>query len=383
MNLSKYKKLREKIKNKDFEGKNGQLDKILYISSWIGNIGSIFFAYFLLFPALFKAISTNLFDGNIATYLAGFLTVLTLCMFELWKRKILTNTSFDLIVHKYKVTKKFFGLLLSGLALISASFYFSLNGAINFATTSEGKNDVIEQTSVNETDSLTQLYITYKQPFVDDNASLRKANVDLREKILSTPNNFRTVRNDMQKLVDANIVVIGLNDVKISGLNDELQAKILALSDASAKTKEENENKDFEGILLFLILSTCIELIIIVGVFFREYYEYNSYLINESDLEDTMITRDRYNTLVKFLFKEGAVGVREPIMGVSKLKEIVSKRSNIPSSNKLVDTFISDITYMNIVQLEGKRRYTACTYEEAIKKIEKFDDTLRLLEKLK
>ena len=60
MDLKKYDELRNKIHTKDFEGRNKSLDKWLYNLSFLGNVGSIFFAYFLVSPALNKAISTNL-----------------------------------------------------------------------------------------------------------------------------------------------------------------------------------------------------------------------------------------------------------------------------------------------------------------------------------
>ena len=47
----------------------------------------LFFAYFLVNPAFHKAISANLTSGDAALYVAGFLTVLVLGIFELIKRK--------------------------------------------------------------------------------------------------------------------------------------------------------------------------------------------------------------------------------------------------------------------------------------------------------
>ena len=54
MDIKKYDTLRNKINKKDFEGKNKSLDKWLYRFSFFGNIGSIFFAYFLVYPSLQK-----------------------------------------------------------------------------------------------------------------------------------------------------------------------------------------------------------------------------------------------------------------------------------------------------------------------------------------
>ena len=383
MDINKYNVLREKIKNKDFEGKNKTLDKFLYAFSWIGNAGSIFFAYFLVFPGFLNAISANLIEGNFATYFAAFLTIIVLAIFELIKREVLSNSSFDLIKHKYRITKKFVGWLMFSLSLISASFYFSLNGAINFASTSNEKNIVFEENIDNKIDSLTLQYDQYKQQYQKDNTSLRESNVQLREKITSTPLNYRTVRKELNDLVEANLNTIELNNEQINNLNSELKEKILELKNNLNFQKKENKTSDIEGILLFLIISTSIELIIILGVFFRQYYDYNTFLINQSKIEDIIIKRERYTTLLKFIYNNGSLSQGEKITGVSKLQELVAKNSKIPSSNKFVKIFIDELTIMGILKLEGKRRYIAKSYEDALKEIEKFDENLRLLENLK
>ena len=81
MDLKKYDKLRNKINTKDFEGNNKGLDKWLWIFSFIGNISSIFFAYFLVFPALLKAITANFVTGDWGTVLAFGLTLIFLSIF--------------------------------------------------------------------------------------------------------------------------------------------------------------------------------------------------------------------------------------------------------------------------------------------------------------
>lgn len=383
MDINKYSTLRNKVKNRDFENKYKKLDKFLYVFSWFGNAGSIFFAYFLVFPAFFKAITANLSSGDISIYISMFLSIIVLGVFELIKREVLSNFSFDFVKNKYDLTKNAIGWLLFSTGLIGASFYFSLNGAINFADTSKKENTSIEYNIDSQIDSLTNLYVDYKKPFQQDNQSLRESNVALRQKIEDTPLNFRTVRNELQNNIDKNLSVIESNDIKINDLDNELNLKIVELENELQKQKEENENEGVENIIVFLVISTSIELIIILGIYFREYYDYSVFLKNESELEDIMIKRDRYYTLLKFLYKEGSVSQGEKILGISKLKEIVAEKSSIPSSSKFVDTFIQDITYMGILELSGNRRYTKVSYEEALNRVEKFDDTLRLLENLK
>ena len=383
MKLDKYSKLRNKIKNKDFERKNSSIDKWLNIFSYIGNIGSIFFAFFLIYPAFLKAITANLISGNIAIYLGGFITILLLAIFELLKRKVLSNLSFDIIKNKFKINISLISSLIGSLCLIGASFYFSLNGAIKFANTSDEKNLIIEMNIQDKIDSLTIIYENKKQPFIIDNADLRKSNKELRNKISNTPLNYRTVRKELQNLIDANMNNIKINDKKILAINSEFEIEKNKLEENKEVNKKNNKSEDFDNILLFLMISTSIEFIIILGVYFREFFEYNVYLLNESKLEGLYKKRNRYLTLLKFIYKKGSINQDEKIIAVSKLKQLIKEKGNIESSNRIIDEFFNDMTYLNIFKTSGKRRYAIVNYEEAIKKVQNFDDSLKLLEELK
>ncbi|MBW2998834.1 hypothetical protein KY321_04815, partial [Candidatus Woesearchaeota archaeon] len=187
MELDKYSELRDKIKSQDFETKNKDIDTTLNVFSYIGNIGSVFFAFFLVYPALLKAISANLVQGDFSTYLAGFITVLVLSGFELLKRKVLANLSFDFVKNKFRIQRSLISWLVFSLAIIGASFYFSLNGAINFASTSDVKNEIVEVNMQNEIDSINNVYQTRKQVLIDDNNSYRESNRQYRNKIAETP----------------------------------------------------------------------------------------------------------------------------------------------------------------------------------------------------
>ena len=164
MDLNKYSELRDKIKSQDFETKNKDVDTWLNIFSYVGNIGSIFFAFFLVFPALLLAISANLVQGEASTYLAGFISILILSGFELLKRKVLANLSFDIVKNKFKIHKSLIGWAIFSVGIVSASFYFSLNGAINFASTSKDVNVNIENVANTQIDSINLIYQERKHP---------------------------------------------------------------------------------------------------------------------------------------------------------------------------------------------------------------------------
>lgn len=384
MNIEKYSELREKVKNRDFEAKNRSLDTWFFKSTFLGNIGSVFFAFFLVYPALLKAISANLTQGNSATILATIVTILILVVFEYIKRIILTNLSLDLVSTKWNFADRgvAWWFILS-LAIVSGSAYLSVVGARNFSQTSQKQNIIIENTIEADIDSIINTYNKRKNVLIVDNNQLRKSNVGLREKIDETPLNYRTVRRELQQLVDANIEAINANDEKIVQLDMQSEKEIAQMKRQQQELIQKNIKSNSGDIILFLLIASAIEFVIIFGIWFREYYDYNVFLISESKLEGIYLKKERYLTLLKFIFKEGIVGKDQKVIAISRLKEMIKEKSNIPFSNKLVDEFYHDMEHLGVLKTIGKRRFTATSFNEATEKINRFDDILRLLENLK
>lgn len=382
MDLNKYSYLRGKIHNQTFETKNKDVDKWLFIFSYFGNLGSIFFAFFLVYPALLKAIAANITGGTISVFLSGFMTVLILAGFELLKRKVFGNFVFDLVKSKFKMTKSIVGWMVFSFCFVATSFYFSLTGAIDFAKTSGEKNQIVKNTVDNRIDSITSVYNERKLELLEDNKQYRESNAQYRENIANSPINFRTVRLEYQQMIDANQKAIDENEKRIKTIDYELSVEIQKLKQLQQEESMRNEIEDVSNIYLFLIISTSIEFIIIIGVYFRTYYEYNVFVGSMNQMENMFKKRDRYKTLIRFIYKEGTIGSDESIMGKTTLVALISERTKMPNPSKFVDDFLNDMEYLGIIKLVGKRRYTATSFQDALSKIDKFDDTLRLLENL-
>jgi hypothetical protein len=384
MDLKKYDELRKKIHKKDFEGNNKSLDNWLYKLSFLGNVGSIFFAYFLVNPALHKAISVNLISGNWGFVLALIITIAILVSFEAIKRLLIKNFSFNAVKNKFKVKQ---GKLLSwfafSIAIVSLSFYLSLNGARNFASTSLQKNEVAQTDLQSQVDSLTNQYDNQKSIYLIDNQNLREVTNDLREKLAETPVTYRTIRNEYQASIDKNTEVINNNQERIDQLDEELQLVVAELRQTYVSTTDQNKRDDVRNIWLFILISTSIEVLIIVGVYFREFYEYNLFIANEDRLEKVYKKRDRYRAMLEYVYREGKAQPGERIMGAQKLIDLVSENSTISQPKTFVENFLRDMENLDIFVVEGKRRNLNATYQEALNVIENFDDALRILKNLK
>ena len=380
MDLKKYEKIRKKVIEHGFESKYKNLDKWLFGSSFFGNVGSIFFAYFLVFPALDKAITTNLTTGKLGTFLGVVSTIVILTLFEYIKRIVLKNLSFDIV--KKEVAKSMLWLVFS-VAIIGASAWFSIKGAVNFASTAQKHEVVMDTTYDARIDSVHALYNAKIRPYQVDNDTLRNINIQMRNKLLETPINYVNTRKGYNDIINDNLKVIADNEEIINNfLEDKLVILDKLVKEKTTALSEYNKVVESDQ-LLFFIIAFSIEIIIILGIYFREYYDFHIYLIHENELEQAYRKVNNYKILLNFIFKNGEVKVGDQVMAASKLKELIKESANIPNPNKFVETFITEITYIGIIRLDGRKRFANISLTDAIKKIENFDRNVKILEKLK
>lgn len=383
MDLKKYDELRKKINTKDFEGNNKGLDRWLYGFSFIGNASSIFFAHFLVYPALLKTISLNFISGFWGTTIAFLFTLIFLTIFEITKRYLIRNFSSDYVVNKRKLSLSIIRWMGISLSIIVLSFYLSVSGSKNLATTSMFNNKIAETEKNVEVSNLSIQYEGRIKTFEDDSEKLRIINNDLRQKLTETPLNYMTARREYQTSIDKNTNTIENNQKEIDKLKAELLQTLIRLDGELSETKTENKNEDSKIILLFVIIVVFNEVIIIGGVYFREYFEYMLYEINQQRFEKIYQKKDRYKALLAFIYNNGKVSVGDRVISGLELKGLVAEKTSIPNSNKFVDEFLHDMDRLSVFNTIGKRRHIASTYSDAINIVENFDDTLRILENIK
>jgi len=383
MDLKKYDKLRKKINTKDFEGNNKGLDKWLWGFSFLGNVSSVFFATFLVYPALYKAITLNLMTGMWGMVLAIGLTLIFLSIFEIIKRYLIRNFSNDFVTNNKKVKFKTFSWLGVSAVVVALSFYLSISGSKNLASTSSIKNAIVQTEVISETDSIVSVFDTQKQVYVDDNIALRAVNTDLRQKLANTPLNYPTTRKGYQDNIDSNTELIRENDAKIGTINAELQQKISEYDAEFAEVKSGNESEDAKNIFLFVIIVCLNEILIVVGLYFREYFEYTLFVINQDKFEKIYQKKDRYKALLTFVYNDGKLTTGDKVMSGLILKEAVAEKTTIPNSNKFVDEFLRDMDRLGIFTTHGKRRLIHSTFADALNIVENYDDNYRVLENMK
>ncbi|MFW6242907.1 MAG: hypothetical protein ACOC2W_02000 [bacterium] len=383
MDLKKYDELRGKLKKKDFEGKNKKLDRWSYRASFFGNLISIFFAFFLLYPSLQETISLQIIDGFWGEFISACLTTIFLSIFEFIKRYFIRNTSDDYLTNNRKIKPSNFSWFIGTLLIISFSFYLSISGSKNFAETSDNKITYIENDVKSEKDSIKNVYNSK----IDDIKSL---NDDLNDDIDrqwdvhdDLPDNHYTRKTDIRNEIGDIRNKVDENVNKIESLEDERQTKLDEIDDEVSDLNAKNKDDDFYNAILFIIIVTFNELLIVFGVYFREYFEHTLFQINNKKFEKIYLKRDRYRSLLTFIYGEGKLDVGDKVISGMELKEIVDEKTNIQNSKKFVDEFLRDMDNLGVFVINGKRRHIAVTYNEAMTIIENFDDAYRIIENMK
>jgi len=383
MDLKKYDKLRKKNDTKDFEGKNKALDKYLFGFSFLGNASSIFFAYFLLFPALLKAITLNFLTGFGGLALAFGLSIIFLTIFEIIKRFFVKNFSNDFVTNAKKVSFKMVSWLIISAAIVGLSFFLSITGSKNLASTSAFKDIIVTTETTSEIDSLTAVYDAQKAVYFEENVNLRTVNADLRKKLADTPLNYPTTRKGYQDNIDSNSEVITENENRIAVIDDELQVAVAELKQNLDATKSSNQDEDKKTKFLFVLIVVVNEVLIIGGLYFREYYEYTLYLVNQDKFEKIYQQKDRYRALANFIYNDGKKEIGNRVMPSLELKEAVADKTKIQNPKKFVDDFLRDMERLGIFETVGKRRNIVKSYQDALDIIENYDDSYRVLENMK
>jgi len=269
MKVEKFKELDQQMNNYSFNTSYSNINKIMKGLSYFGNMTSIFLAYFFMSDILSGPIGDNQ-----ALVVAASLIILI--GVELLKRDIFDKFSIQSLKDN-TIKKTALPLAILSVLLIFLSFYSSLSGAKKFSS----KSDEIEVKTVNKLDdyrdSLTTIYDTKIGVIENRNKILFNQNIKFDEEAAELPGNYISAKENIRSNKKVNLEQISINKEEIDELKEEFKTRVdtksNSLTNKSSKEKEKNSDNSF----LFIILSTFIELIILGGVYFNQYYRFRSY----------------------------------------------------------------------------------------------------------
>lgn len=354
MKIQDFKKLEKKINSQNFNQGYKTINLVLLVLSWFGHFASIFLAYFMLS----KILSGAMTDNQIAVFIAS---IVILSGIELLKRDIFDKFSIQYL--KQKSIQKVLPLFLLSILIVAISFYSSISGAAEFASKEKQLETDKELILTNYTDSLNKINDSI---FVSKDAEIKdlKTKLDIKDKEQTEIESMQPLtRQQRQRVADLKnertTLRTDIENIEKSKkeLSEQTQAKITQKEkDLSSKTDEKKKDNS-KNTIAFVIVSTLIELTILAGVYFNEYYKFRSY----REFRDKLEKDPNYQ---KFLLYEQILQVvysedMRMNQKIAPTKSIIDmcKVNDLIVLNKDITDFFKVTTNLGIIKISGNTKY--------------------------
>jgi hypothetical protein len=355
MKINEFKKLEEKINGQNFNKGYKNINSLMLILSIFGHFASIFLAYFALSKVLGGVI-----ENNPAVVLITSIIMLT--GLELLKRDIFDKFSIQYLKAK-AFTKDVLPLFLLSIVIISTSFYASIHGAKEFSS----KEAVLEENQkvvVNQfADSLTLVY-NAKVVEVQTEIKADKDKLDLKDKeqtdleAIQPPT--RSQRNRIKDLKEErNILRTDITKLEgdVNIIKTELTTKIKEHETEVGAETEDKKKSNSSNSLAFILISTLIELIILAGVYFNEYYKFRSYREFRNSIEKDPNYQKwmLYEQMLSIVYTEDTkmnqkLPANKSIADMCKVNDIIVMPKDITD-------FLKVMNGLGIIKTSGSTRY--------------------------
>lgn len=353
MDLQYFAKLQKKFENKRFEHFHYWTKQILYYGSFLGNILSVILSYF--FVSKLTSETAVHFAGQ--AWILPLFIILFLTIFEFAKRFTVGNTITTFLTNKKGLSGGLIGGVLFSFLLVALTFYLSLSGASYYAN----KSDIIETTTTNtinvQTDSLSKFYTNENKKYEDRINYLYKAAESRKRKSLTE-----------SEVSQVKAWEFAIKDNKI-----ELDKKIQALNESQSLTADKEKAKSSSNQWAFILISAFIEILIIVGVGFKCYWEFFSFkeqkeaLANNTNYQKLLI----YTALLRVLFNNGKLSTGATLPTFNQFKDL-NNATGKHYQLKTLKEFMVLMNHLKVTQLVGKTRTTLVSYEQAQEILENY-----------
>jgi hypothetical protein len=354
MKIEEYKKLEKKINNQNFNEGYKTINYVMNGLSWFGHIASIFLGYFMISSILSAAMTDN------------YIAVLVSSLIILGGVELLKRDSFDKFSIQYlkvKSLSKVIPLTILSLLLISISFYATINGAGEFASKEKELEVNKELTIINFTDSLnnkTDSLLRSKDLEITSIKSKIETKDNEQTKIESLPNPTRQqkqrisdlktekseLKSDILKIESDKLDIISNKDKLIKSKEKELSSK------TDDKKKDNSKNT-----VMFVIISTLIELTILAGVYFNQYYNYRSWIEFRDKLEKDPNYQKflLYERILEVIYTEDTkmnhkLPSNKAIIDMCKVNDMIVL-------NKDMTDFLKIMNSLGIIKVSGSAKY--------------------------
>ena len=373
MKIVDFKKLESNIEKQDFYISYKNIDKTLFFLAIFGNIASVFCAFFFLSKLVFDSIT---FISNPIIVWVACLIILT--GVELLKREIFDKFSLEFIRYQSIFKKEVINLCIASLTIISISFYCSLKGAKEFSSKNDYIVQVTETNLKSYTDSISSVYNT-KISGVESESSLIKSKIESKDgertKIESnttlTSQNKRRISDLKKDEAELKASLIH-NDTIVSHLKSDLKSEIQTYVNSKKDITVNELDKNKHNSFIFVILSLCIELTILVGIYFHKYYHFKSY-----DDFKVRVNKDPnyqrwslYNSILEVIYMNNP----QPNSRVQSTNSIIMfcKINGYNVTIKSISDSLKLFGALGITKVSGNARYILVNQEEASEQLKSY-----------
>jgi len=358
MKIEEFKKLEKRIQNQDFYTGYKNINKTLYYLSILGNFGSMFLAFFFMSKLLMDSVT---YISN--EYIIWGISFLLLGSLELIKREVFDKFSLEFIKSKFKISKSVLPLMFFSCVIIFFSFYSSLNGAKEFTSKSDMLDQNVKEVVTSYKDSLNNIYnvkITDKETEIKalkekldkkdkeqtEIESSERLNRNQKNRVKDLKEERATIKSDIQKLED---------DIKV--VKDDQKLEIEAYKGEVLDDTDKEKNKNKSNSFVFIIISTIIEFLILIGIYFNEYYNNKSYM----DIREKINRDPRYQKWVSYesildIIYTNDAKVNDKLPSQRNMMDFM-KMNGVSATNKDLTDCLKLFGALKILRVAGGSRY--------------------------
>ena len=369
MKIKDFDKLEKKLNGQNFHESYGNINKVLTGLSYFGHIASIFLALFMLSKMLFSFI-----DNEIIVYIV---TVIVLSAVELLKRDIFHK--FSVLYLKLRTFgKDVMPLFILSVTIIGISFYSSLKGAGEFSNLGDKIEKTKNDNNKSYEDSLTKSFTTKEiTPFeieIKEEKELFKSKDERLDILKSKPKlskDERVTRDDLKLEKKESDDRISVLEQKIIEKEELLKSLIQKHHLESEKETKKKKSDNSTNSLRFIVFSTLIEIAILAGVYFNDYYDVRSYREKRVQLEkDPNFQKWKlYNQILEVVYTEDTkmnqkLPSNKGIIDLCKMNDIIV----LP---KDMTNFLKTMASLGIIKSSGSIKYISKTREQSFESLSK------------
>lgn len=375
MKIKDFDKLEKRLNGQNFHESYGNINKVMTGLSYFGHVASIFLAFFML-----SKILLGVMENVVVVYAV---TVIILSAIELLKRDIFHK--FSVLYLKLRAfTKDVLPLFLLSVTIIGISFYSSIKGAGEYSSKGDMIQKDFEKTNKHFEDSITKVYAVKietleKEKKLKEGPLLTYYNQQTELNNLALEGTLTKAQKGLQKSLPVLIKALEaenkpfIEDKKkeILDVEKERDTKITEHHTKSKKDSEKKKSDNSTNSVAFIIFSTLIEISILAGVYFNDYYDVRSYREKRVQLEkDPNFQKWKlYNQILEVIYTEDTkmnqkLPSNKGIIDICKMNEIIV----LP---KDVTNFLKTLTSLGIIKVSGSTRYVNKVREQAFEILSK------------